>query len=92
MPNHVHLLITPQIDVSSLLRKLKGATARQANKLLMQTGENFWQDESYDHLVRSAEEFRRIANYIIQNPVRAELAASAADYPWSSISGKWGRL
>ncbi len=38
MPNHVHLLITPQAEVSALLRRLKGASARESNKLLGANG------------------------------------------------------
>ncbi len=90
MPNHVHLLITPQVEVSQLMRKLKDASARYANKLLSQTGQSFWQDESYDHFVRSSEELLRIENYIIQNPVRAGLAASPGQYRWSSASIQTG--
>ncbi len=90
MPNHVHLLITPQVEVSQLMRKLKGASARHANKLLSQTGQRFWQDESYDHFVRSSEELLRIENYIVQNPVRAGLAASPEQYRWSSPSIQTG--
>ena len=52
MANHVHLLIRPKIDPSRLLKSLKGATAREANRLLGRTGEPFWQKESYDHWVR----------------------------------------
>ena len=37
MPNHVHLLITPLIDGSAVLRRLKGVSAREANTLLGQT-------------------------------------------------------
>ena len=77
MPSYVHLLITPQVEVAALLRRLKGASARESNKLLGRTGQPFWQDESYDRLVRSANEFQRIENYILQNPVRAGLARSA---------------
>jgi putative DNA methylase len=84
MPNHVHLLITPCSSVSKLLQKLKGSTAREANKLLDRAGVAFWQDESYDRLVRNPEEFRRIAKYIIENPVKARLARSAEQYRWSS--------
>ena len=86
MPNHVHLLITPQVEVPALLGRLKGASARESNKLLGQTGRPFWQDESYDRLVRKANESQRIESYILQNPVRAGLARSAEEYPWSSIS------
>jgi len=89
MPNHAHLLITPRVDVPILLRRLKGASAREANKLLGQSGQPFWQDESYDHLVRDANEFHRIENYILQNPVRAGLARSAEEYPWCNV---WGGL
>jgi REP element-mobilizing transposase RayT len=31
MPNHVHLLLTPQVSLSKLLNSLKAATARRAN-------------------------------------------------------------
>ena len=87
MPNHVHLLITPQRDVSSFLRRLKGYSARQANQALGEPGKPFWQDESYDRLVRSGDEFRRIGRYIVANPVKAGLAQSAEAFPWSSAAG-----
>ena len=44
----------------------------------------FWQDESYDHLVRGDEECQRIRRYIEWNPVKAGLAASPEDFPYSS--------
>ncbi|HVO99837.1 MAG TPA: transposase [Bryobacteraceae bacterium] len=71
MPNHVHMLITPREPLSKLMQSLKRYTAREANRTLGLTGHPFWQDESYDHLVRDAEEFARIARYIEMNPVRA---------------------
>ena len=85
MPNHVHLLVTPKINPSLALRRLKGASAREANKFLGFTGKPFWQDESFDHLVRNQAEFERIENYLLQNPVRAGLARVEADYPYSSV-------
>jgi len=84
MPNHVHLLLTPRLHPSVALRRLKGASAREANALLGRTGSPFWQDESYDHLVRTPQQFDRIETYILQNPVRAGLARLAEEYPWSS--------
>ena len=86
MPNHAHLLITPRIDLPILMHRLKGASAREANHLLGQTGRPFWEDESYDHLVRNADEFHRIEQYILENPVRAGLARSTGEYPWCSAS------
>jgi REP element-mobilizing transposase RayT len=87
MPNHVHLLITPRIPVRILMQKLKGSTARTANLILGRTGLPFWQSESYDRLVRNADEFRRIESYIMNNPVRAGLAAAPGEYTWSSAGG-----
>ena len=86
MPNHVHLLFTPHSNVALVLRRLKGYSARQANQLLGRTGKPFWQDESYDHLVRNGEEFRRIESYVLTNPVKAGLASSPSEFPWSSAA------
>jgi REP element-mobilizing transposase RayT len=84
MPNHVHLLLTPRVSVSKLLGSLKVATAKRANLLLQRSGQPFWQDESYDRLVRDGDEFRRIQRYIEGNPVTALLAARPEQYAWSS--------
>ena len=67
-----------------LLKSLKGATAREANRLLGRTGEPFWQKESYDHYVRNRIEFEKIRTYIETNPVKAGLVRNPEDYPWSS--------
>ena len=40
-PNHVHVLLTPRVSPSRLLQSLKGATAREANRILGRTGEPF---------------------------------------------------
>ena len=90
MPNHVHLLFTPQVSVSKLLGSLKAASAKRANLLLHRTGQPFWQDESYDHLVRNDAEFWRIQRYIENNPVTVGLAVKPDEYAWSS-AGRPGR-
>jgi putative DNA methylase len=90
MPNHVHLLVTPLITLPKLTKSLKGITAKRANAMLKLTVKTFWQDESYDHLVRNGREFDRIRNYIEQNPVRAGLVSEPSDYPWSSAGADRG--
>jgi putative transposase len=55
MPNHVHLLATPSAALPKLTRSLKGITSKRANAILGLTGTPFWQEESYDHAVRSGE-------------------------------------
>lgn len=67
--------------------ELKGFTSHRANELQGTHGRAFWQDESYDRLVRSSVEFERIRMYIERNPVAAGLAGAAQEFPWSSASG-----
>jgi REP element-mobilizing transposase RayT len=86
MSNHVHVLLLPKTSPSRLLQSLKGATAREANRILGRTGETFWQAESYDHWVRDEKERGRIVAYIENNPVKAGLVKLKEDYPWSSAS------
>lgn len=91
MPNHVHAVFAPllragqgYLPLHRILQSLKRHTARQANKLLGREGA-FWQDESYDYVIRSAEEFERIVGYMIENPVKAGLVPAREDWPWSYI-------
>jgi putative transposase len=86
MPNHVHLLILPEVALPQITRWIKGRTAREANLVLRRVGQPFWQHESYDHWVRNEKEFQRIAAYVEENPVSAGLAATPEDWPWSSAT------
>jgi len=78
MPNHVHLVCTPLAKdetvypLSKILHSLKGYTARKANLVLGRHGD-FWQHESYDHVVRNSAELARIVEYVRMNPIRAGL-------------------
>jgi REP element-mobilizing transposase RayT len=87
MPNHVHLLVTPNVASTQWLGPLKGFTGLQANRILGVQETAFWQDESYDHLVRTQLEFERVRAYIERNPVSAGLVASAEQFRWPSA---WG--
>jgi putative transposase len=78
MPNHVHVLITPISEghdwskiLASITKSWKGFSARRINLILNQRGA-FWSRESYDHMVRDENEFYRIVNYILKNPVKAK--------------------
>jgi putative DNA methylase len=88
MPNHVHLLCTPRVPLPQLTHSLKSFTATQANQILAQTGSPFWQQESYDHLIRNQPSFEKIKRYIENNPVKARLATTPETYPYSSSTKK----
>ncbi len=68
MPNHVHLLVglLGKTEVEKQCYSWKKFTATKINNALNQSGE-FWQPESFDHLVRSAEHFERFQRYIADN-------------------------
>lgn len=74
MPNHVHLLVAFP-DERSMLEQCdswKHFTATQINRRLCRSG-RFWQQDSFDHLVRSVEQFEFLRRYIAENPKRAKL-------------------
>ena len=104
MPNHVHVLLQPKpvadlgegdavkfISLSNITKRLKGYSAREANKLLGRQGRSFWQTESFDHWPRDEDEFYRIIAYIENNPVKAGLANSPEHWPWSSAAERKSR-
>lgn len=84
MPDHMHVILKPHETLPQVMCWLKGRTARKANRILGRTGLPFWQQESYDHWIRSAAELRDLVFYVEQNPVHAGLVASAEQWPWSS--------
>ena len=84
MPNHVHAIFQPYAAMPSIMRWLKGRTGRVANQILGRTGTPFWQDESFDHWVRSGEELQYLIEYVENNPVRAGLVEGKEQWRWSS--------
>ena len=84
MPNHVHGIFQPHTAMPTIMRWLKGRTSRVANQILGRTGTPFWQDESFDHWVRSAGELQDLIEYVENNPVKAGLVEAKEQWRWSS--------
>ena len=57
----------------------KKFTAAKINGTLGCRG-RFWQEESFDHLVRSPDEFEHLRRYIAENPLKANLRKSEYFY------------
>ena len=55
-----------------ILQGIKGYTSREINKILNKKG-SFWQDESFDRLIRDDKELFNTIKYVLQNPVSAGL-------------------
>ena len=94
MPNHVHLVFyinevhikqsnrNSAYPVTSVLQFLKRETAIESNKILKRKGQ-FWERESYDHIVRNQNALIRVIKYTINNPVKAGLVEQPEDWEWN---------
>jgi REP element-mobilizing transposase RayT len=94
MPEHVYLSLTCLADLRgwpyglpAILKLIKGASARSVNRLLGGSGP-VWQEESFDHMLRSDESFEGKVRYIEQNPVRRGLVERPEDYRWLWVNPK----
>jgi putative transposase len=88
MSNHLHWVFTHQENAQVLWRilsRMKSYTAKEANKLLNREG-HFWEEESYDHIVRDAKEFDNIVWYTLQNPVKAGFVKNWEEWAFSFVS------
>jgi len=80
MPNHVHAVVQPGAgyELPSILHSWKRHTSRQANAMLGRTGDEFWQAEYYDHLIRDNDDLSYAVEYCWTNPA----AAGLHEWPW----------
>lgn len=90
MPDHVHLILTPLADeirrrifsLPEIMKAIKSTSSHAINRWL-RTRDTIWQEESFDHVLRSSESLDAKIDYILQNPVRAGLVNVTSEYPWS---------
>jgi putative transposase len=80
MPDHVHLLLTPNAKtISQTMNLIKGGLSRRiASKFPV------WQRGFADHLILDRDHLESRRTYIHQNPVRAHITTTAELYPYSS--------
>jgi putative transposase len=90
MPNHVHVLIEAihGWTAGKIVATWKKFTARLINEHLTAHGQKpldpFWHREYWDRFMRDEGHFQQTIAYIHNNPVKAGLAASPEQWPWSS--------
>ena len=80
MPDHLHwLMMLHQGKLSDAVRLLKGRSAHAI-------GHAVWQANYFDHAVRKDEDIRKMARYIVANPLRANLVEEIGDYSlWDAV-------
>jgi putative transposase len=86
MPDHVHLLLTPEgVALERCLQLIKGGFSFRYHKELGGL-RPVWQKGSADHRCRDAADFLVRKQYIEENPVVAGLCDVAEEFKWSSAS------
>jgi len=70
--------------VTDIVGSIKKYTALRANRILGRRGA-FWQEESYDHVIRDSAELDRTVEYVIMNPVKAGLCNDWREWKWSYV-------
>ena len=86
MPDHFHALLRlRQAPLATVMRTVRGISARQINRRLGRSG-RVWQPGYHDRALRSEEDRVAIARYIVGNPLRAGLVDNLGDYPhWDAV-------
>ena len=80
MPDHIHLLLTPQnITLERAMMLIEGGFSHRLHATFP-----VWQRGFTDHRIRDKDDFLKHRDYIHQNPVRARLCQLPEDFPYSS--------
>jgi putative transposase len=85
MPNHVHLLLTPDEDfgVSRMMQQLGRKYVYYYNFTHSRTG-TLWEGRFRSSVIATTRYLLACHRYIEMNPVRAGLASHPRDFEWSS--------
>ncbi|MCQ9380129.1 transposase [Methyloversatilis sp. XJ19-49] len=81
MPDHLHWMVQlgNSLSLSRVVQQMKSFSAHAA-------GTPLWQPGFHDHALRSDEDLRAAARYLVANPLRAGLVRHVGDYPhWDAV-------
>lgn len=88
MPDHLHLLLKLNDGYGKTLQKWVAAfkihTARLLNQLENITP--LWQRNFYEHIVRTDESMKEIAEYIVHSPIRKNMVSNWREYSFLQIN------
>jgi putative transposase len=84
MPDHVHFFCRTELDAKALpifMQRWKEWSSKRMARELNVTG-RVWQEEFFDHVLRSNESYSQKWEYVKENPVRAGLVKKSEDWPF----------
>ena len=84
MPDHVHFFCSAELDGKTLPTFMQAWKQWSSKRLARELGFSgpIWQEEFFDHVLRSSESYSQKWVYVKENPGRAGLVAGAEDWPW----------
>jgi putative transposase len=94
MPDHVHFFCRAELDAKTLakfMQRWKEWTSKRIVRELVVAGTGgpgqklsgtIWQEEFFDHVLRSSESYSQKWDYVKENPARAGLVDRSDEWPW----------
>ena len=93
MPDHCHLLVEGHRDDADFRALMANCRKRTSLAARPHVVGRLWQDGYHERILRNEEATEKVIEYILANPIRAGLAESAMDYPFSwSVSTHEGHF
>jgi REP-associated tyrosine transposase len=85
MPDHFHLILTPAPDkpLERALQYIKGGYSFRVKRELAYKGLP-WEKSFTNHRIHDFDDYQQHRDYVHQNPVKAGLVKTPAEYPYSS--------
>jgi putative transposase len=84
MPEHVHFFCSAELGAKALptfIQAWKRWTSKRIARELNLSG-TVWQEEFFDHVLRSSESYSQKWHYVKENPVRAGLVKNSNEWLW----------
>ena len=81
MPDHLHILIRSGENSSRLPQFVRAFKSYARSKVKR----NLWQRGYYEHVMRTGEDLKITAEYILNNPVRKGMVEEWGEYEWSGL-------
>ena len=94
MTNHVHLVVEPGDDVSTVSQLMKQLAARQTrwvNKAEGRSG-SLWEGRFKISPIQRDQYLLQCCRYVERNPVAANMVLRVEQYPWSSYRARAGLI
>jgi putative transposase len=82
MPDHLHLLVEGSRADASLTEFVRVFKQRSSFHWKRRFGNDLWQRSYFEHVLRDDEATVSVAQYVLENPLRAGLSRRVEDYPY----------